>query len=163
MRHFIAMVGLAWPLLATAQAQAPPRIPVDSGDAIRVLMRSGVQLEGSLVRWTADSIGLRRTAADRSADTVVALAEISAVEARVRRHTAGSALKGMGIGLLSGAAAGAVVAGASMSSCQGELCSLAILYIPVVAVAGGVGGLIVGVVRTTEVWEVVWPPDPTPP
>lgn len=156
MRRRMMLVGLAWPLLATAQAQSPPRVALDSGDAVRVLTRWGGQVEGRLVRWSADRLVLRLTDTGASADTEVPLADVAEVETRVRRRTAGSALKGFGIGALAGAAAGAAIAGASMSNCKGEMCGLAYLAIPFVGAAGSVVGLLVGAVRTTETWDVVW-------
>ena len=156
MRCGMMLVGLAWPLLATAQAQSPPRVAVDSGDAVRVLMRWGGQVEGRLVSWSADRLVLRLNDAGVSPDTGVSLADVVEVEARVRRRTAGSALKGFGIGALAGAAAGGLIAGASMSNCTGEMCALAVLWVPVVGVAGSVVGLLVGAVRTSETWDVVW-------
>lgn len=156
MRRLIVLAGLAWPLLATAQAQSPPLLGMAAGDSIRVLMISGLQLEGNLARHATDSLGLRRSTAGAYADTVVSLTAVSEVEARVRRRTAGSALKGFGIGALAGVAAGGLIAGASMSNCTGEMCALAVLWVPVVGVAGSVVGLLVGAVRTSETWDVVW-------
>ena len=160
MRHLIVMVGLAWPLLATAQTRSATRIPVESGDSMRVIMRSGLQLLGELVAQTGDSVGLRVATTGRISDTVVALGDISFVEARVGRHTAGSTVKGLGFGLVVGAAVGAVGAGVSMANCRrGDDCGMAVLLVPIAAVAGGGVGLLVGAVRTSDKWEAVWPPD----
>jgi hypothetical protein len=116
MRRLIAIAAFAWPTFVAAQAPSLPRVPMDSGESIRVLMRSGVQLQGELLRQTADSLALRRTMSLGSADTAAALREISSVESRVRRHTIGSAFKGLGVGAVSGAAFGGFIALASMSS-----------------------------------------------
>ena len=160
MRHLIVMVGLAWPLLATAQTRSATRIPVESGDSMRVIMRSGLQLLGELVAQTGDSVGLRVATTGRISDTVVALGDVSFVEAKVGRHTAGSAVKGLGFGLAVGAAVGAAGAGVSMANCrQGNDCGMAVLLVFIGAVAGGVVGLVVGAARTSDKWEAVWPPD----
>ena len=158
MIRLIAMVGLAWPLLATAQTRSSTRIPVDAGDSMRVIMHSGLQLLGELVAQTRDSVGLRRATDGRITDTVVALGDISFVESTVDRHTAHSALAGLRTGLLAGAAAGVILAAIDKRNCQSD-CGYAVLAIPVLGVAGGLTGLVVGSLRTTERWEVVWRPD----
>lgn len=156
MRRSMMLAGLAWPVFATAQAQSPPRAALDSGAAVQVLTRWGGHVEGRLVQWSADRLVLRLKDDGISADTLVSLVDVVEVEARMRRRTAGSALKGFGIGAVAGAAAGAAIAGASMTNCQGDMCGMAVLWIPVVGAVGGVGGLLIGAVRATETWDVVW-------
>ena len=154
MRRFSVLALLAWPVLAAAQDPVARAVTSSAGDSIRVSLLDGRRLEGSLQRWTRDSLALRRVAGSTSTDTVMALSIVSVVEHRVRRHTARSAFKGMGLGILAGGALGALVAGTS--ECTGDFCELALLLIPASAVVGGVGGLLVGAIRTTGVWEIVW-------
>ena len=159
MRRFLTFAALIWPLLATAQAPASSRLLLEPGDSIRVILLTGASLQGSLVRQTADSVGIRLGAGRQLADTAVAFAYISAVESRIRHHSAGYARKGMGIGLLAGARAGGVLAIASMSGCQGEMCGLAIIALPITAVGGAFAGLVGGGLHMTEEWQTVWRPD----
>ena len=156
MRHLIALALLTWPVLAAAQVHASRAFPSIPGDSMRVSLRNGPALEGRLQRWTADSVVLRRVVDSRATDTVMALSHVSTVEARVRRHAAGSAAKGFGLGVLAGGASGALLATLGMSSCAGEMCGLGYLTVPLFAAAGGVTGLLVGAVRSSEVWDVVW-------
>ncbi len=156
MRRLIALALLMWPVLAAAQIPASPFTKWVAGDSVRVSLLDGRKLEGSLRRVTRDSVSLRRVAGRQTTDTVMAFSHLSLVESGVRRHTAGSAFKGMGLGILAGGAFGAVAAGVSHGGCTGEMCGLAILLIPAGAVAGGVGGLLVGAVRTTNEWEIAW-------
>ena len=94
MRHLIALALLTWPELPAAQAPASRAFPSIPGDSMRVSLRNGPALEGSLQRWTADSVVLRRVVDTRTTDTVMARSHVSIVGARVRRHAAGSVLKG---------------------------------------------------------------------
>lgn len=156
MRRLLALALLTWPAMAAAQAPASPAVSSNAGDSMRVSLRSGLRLEGSLQRWTLDSVSLRRVVGSRTTDTVMALSHVSIVEARVRRHTAGSAFKGMGLGLLAGSALGALATGFGYLGCSAEVCEHSNFLIPVGAVAGGVSGLLVGAKRTTSAWDIVW-------
>ncbi|MEO7711294.1 MAG: hypothetical protein ABIV10_00060 [Gemmatimonadaceae bacterium] len=156
MRRFIALALLMSPVLAAAQVPASPFTKWIVGDSVRVSLRDGRKLEGSLQRAMRDSVVLRREAGRLTTDTVMALSHVSLVESGVRRHTAGSAFKGMGLGLLAGSLLGALAAGASSQGCTGEMCTLSILLIPAGAAVGGAGGLLVGAIRTTSTWEIVW-------
>jgi hypothetical protein len=159
MRRLITIAGLAWPMLATAQISSSPRVLVDSGASVRVLMRNGLQLHGELLRLAADSLALRRDADGKAVDTVVALSQVSAVESRKREHTLGSALAGLGIGTVTGLVAGFIGASQSMKGCRGDSCGMAYLAVPLFAGVGGLAGLVVGSVRTSEGWEPVWRSD----
>ena len=159
MRRLIALALLMCPVLAAAQVPASPVLIWIAGDSIRITLRNGRTLEGSVERGTRDSIALRRGAGSWTTDTVMALSHISTVESRVRRHTAGSAFKGIGLGILAGGAFGAVAAAVSYAGCTGEMCGLAVLLVPAGAVVGGVGGLLVGAIRTTSEWEIAWRSD----
>ena len=156
MRRRIALALLMSPVLAAAQVPASPVLIWIAGDSIRVTLRDGRTLEGSVERGTRDSIALRRVAGGQSTDTMMALSHVSTVESRVTRHTAGSAVKGLGLGFVAGGVLGALAAAVSSSDCTGEMCSLAILLIPSGAVVGSVGGLLVGAVRTTSDWKISW-------
>jgi hypothetical protein len=159
MRRLITIAGLAWPMLATAQISSSPRVLVDSGASVRVLMRNGLQLQGELLRLAADSLALRRSVAGGFADTTVALSQVSTVESRTREHTVVSAMGGLGIGFLTGAFAGIVAASEARKGCTGDSCGMAIMAVPILAGVGGLVGLVVGSLRTSEGWEPVWRSD----
>ena len=156
MRRFSALVLLTWPALAAAQDTAPRAITSIAGDSIRVSLLDGRRLEGSLQRWTRDSLALRRVPGSQTTDTVLALSHLSVVEHRVRRHTARSAFKGVGLGALAVGALAGVAAGISMADCTGGDCSLHLIMIPMGALAGAVPGLLFGALRTTSEWDIVW-------
>lgn len=156
MRRLIALALLMWPVLAAAQDPSPPAITSIAGDSIRVSLLDGRRLEGSLQRWTRDSVALRRVAGSRTTDTVMALSHVSVVEQSVRRHTARSAFKGMGLGALAVGALAGVAAGVNMAECTGRDCSLYLFMIPMGALAGAVPGFLFGALRTTSAWDIVW-------
>jgi hypothetical protein len=159
MRRLITIAGLAWPMLATAQISSSPRVLVDSGASVRVLMRNGLQLQGELLRLAADSLALRRPVIGGAADTVVALSQVSSVESRTRGHSVLSAISGLGIGFFTGAIAGIIVASESRKGCVGDSCGMAAVAVPILAGVGGLVGLVVGSLRTSEGWEPVWRSD----
>jgi hypothetical protein len=156
MRRLIAFVAFAWPLAVGAQADSTSHIPVQPGDSIRVIMRSGAMLPGVLARQTPGSIALQRDVDGRPADTVVTFVEVASVEARVSRHTVHSMVSGFGTGLLSGAVAGGLLAYTHTLPCSGDGCGFAILAVPMLGIAGGVIGFVAGGFQTTVTWEEVW-------
>ena len=157
MRRLIALALLISPVLAAAQVPPSPFTKWIAGDSVRVSLHDGRKLQGSLLRATRDSLSLRRVAGSQSTDTVMAFSHVSLVEHGVRRHTAGSALTGMGLGVLAGSAFGALAAGISYLACgKDESCGLAM-------VVGGVGGLLVGSIRTTSEWDIAWRSDSVAP
>jgi hypothetical protein len=153
MRHLIQIASLAWPVFAAAQAQSPPRIPLTTGDSVRVVMQNGSGFEGRLLHQTGDSVTFRIAHADGVLDTTVATSRMWTLETSVRHH---ARLKGTGLGFLAGGMAGGIAAGASMHGCTGDMCGMAILAVPIGAVIGGVIGLIGGSVHTSRDWELTW-------
>jgi uncharacterized integral membrane protein len=87
--------------------------------------------------------------------------DVDNVASPTRVHSAGSAFKGLGLGLLEGAIVGGVLATVAVVSCSSkayhdDLCGVYLVAVPGAAVLGGVVGLIVGSVRTRMEWRPVW-------
>lgn len=153
MRGLIAIAAVAWPLLATAQERPAVRIPIRLGDSLRVITLNGTAMEGTLLRQSGDSLTLQVATPGATAERSFASAGVATVEAW-RRHR--SAIKGLGLGLLAGAAAGGVLAASSQSGCTGDMCGMAIIAVPIMALGGGAVGLVAGGLHTTASWEMMW-------
>jgi hypothetical protein len=107
---------------------------------------------GDLIAVDGDAITVRRSGADK---IVVPTQTVTRFEIRRR---AGRKLMGLGIGLLGGAAIGALIGQATKESCSPDelFCGLEDLQIPAYGVVGGLIGAGVGVlVAPGEKWETV--------
>ncbi|MDQ6633308.1 MAG: hypothetical protein M3Z10_00950 [Gemmatimonadota bacterium] len=161
MRYFITATSLVVQAFAATSYASAQSIPVDSGQPVRVALRVGPLIEGTLVRQTPERLVVRVAAGDTGARTMFLLRDLENVASLTRVHSAGSAFKGLGLGLLGGAIVGGVVAAVAINSCSNkvphdDMCGLYITAVPAAAALGGVVGLIVGSVRTRMEWRPVW-------
>jgi hypothetical protein len=143
-------------IVSPLNAQTPS---IEAGTPLRVDTR-GSLVEGDLVRWTADSLVVRReegeSAADFRADRAIAVGEILGVEARLSRSrgrgAARGALWGGAIGGGIGGVLGLVAAGDQQSG-DGE--GLLIGGALVGGLGAGIGALI-GVMVPGMIWKPVY-------
>jgi hypothetical protein len=160
MRRLIGIIGLAYPFLAGAQQQRVPPLQLAVGDSVRLRARNGEVVAGTFVRQTADSVAIRRAGAIGDADSVVAFKALSAVEARLPRHTGTSLVPGLVLGAIAGGGVGAIAGDMMDQRCTGDICVGKLLLIPAGVLLGGIIGGVVGAVRTSDVWDIVWQPPP---
>ncbi len=153
------------PPCASVQAQERPSV---AGLARRGLLAPGARVRlyasqtadgrygrfvGRIVRWVPDSLTLKP---EDDLPVVVPVASINRLEGSRGRKS--NSAEGAGIGLLVGAATGAIIGLASDTDCGGfgpcgaeEVAALAVVF----GGLGGVIGLIIGASTTTERWVEV--------
>ena len=168
MRYFITVTSLVVQAFAATSYASAQSIPVDSGQPVRIALRAGPLIEGTLVRQTPERLVVRVVAGDTSARAMFLVRDVENVASPTRVHSAGSAFKGLGLGLLGGTIVGGVAAAVAVISCSSkawhdDLCGVYIVAVPAAAVLGGVVGLIVGSVRTRTEWRPVWSASSTAP
>ena len=132
--------------------------------------------QGSRVRITAPSLGLNEAvgAVQEATDEAFVIqfefprrvgpverSEIAAMDVSIQRQR--KVLKGLGVGLLLGAASGVVI-GLASGDDEGGLIAFtaeekALMAGAMLGLTGGVVGLIVGLVRRHDVWSPVLPGD----
>jgi H+/Cl- antiporter ClcA len=157
----LSVVSLMCLVLGATQSVTAQAIPVDSGRPVRVALRAGPLIQGLLVRQTPESLVLQHPTGKPATHSMLLVRDVASVDSLVSRHSAGSVFKGLGLGALTGAVLGAIAAEIEYSRCMNkvphdDMCGMAILDVPALALLGGITGTIVGAVRTTESWVPVW-------
>jgi hypothetical protein len=154
----VQLLGASW-----LQAQEAP--VVTEGSRIRVSTEADMvrpnPLVTTLVRLTTDSLTV--IGSGGGAELSIPNSAVTRLEVSAGKQS--RALRGAGIGLLTGAAVGGLVWKLSSTSCEGELCDsgfddvVSATFGAVALVTGAVGGaavgLIVGAARPAERWEPV--------
>jgi len=144
------------PALAAAQDPPAPAWPLDSGSRIRILSPVlGDQLQAGTLTWTrGDTVGFRPS----RGETQFTIATPNIVRLEAVHGTHQRKAKGALIGLLAGAAVGAVLGAASYKPCEG-FCFFDDTRESDAAIAGALGGILgsvlgtlVGAIVPTDTW-----------
>jgi hypothetical protein len=143
-------------------AQSVDTLAVMPGSLLRVTTHTGSRLPvATITRQTPDSLVLfLECRACSMTDSAVLWRDLRSVDRYAGRNHARGALIGTGIGVLAGTVIGAAVAKMATNDCQGDLCGLNALAVPLGSIIGLVGGVTIGAIVGTDRWIRVWPNAP---